>query len=143
MERALDFWRRTSATDAAIAELHRTELARMEREGAGLETLATGRSRRRIREVERARDGGTRAMGLMTFSKAAAIGPEPLTVVEMGGTALYERAVHAALATTPPRTPEEWKKDIFEKILEQPLKGGELRVTSDDLLPMTPIEGDD
>ena len=40
-------------------------------------------------------------------------------------------------------TPDEWKHDVFEKILEQPLTGGEVRISGDELVPMAPIEEDE
>lgn len=65
---------------------------------------------------------------------------EGFFIVEPGGLSIYERAVHEAFATSPPRTPAEWKEPVFISILGHDLVGGEFHYDVDTLEPMSILE---
>jgi hypothetical protein len=80
-------------------------------------------------------------MDVMILSKTGIIkGGEPIVVVEPGGKDYYRRKVHALLSTSAPKTPVEWKEEIFVKVLEQELKGGIFKYDVNSLEPMSIIE---
>ncbi len=150
IRKALDFYRHTGATDAAIAEYHRRELLALKEPSE--ESLA---SRRKLAERKTSPDAATRTMSEMAFGKTGNLlaveqsfqpaeafffAPENLVVVEPGGLSIFERAVHEAFATAPLRTPAAWKEPVFVGILGHDLVGGEFRYDVDTLEPMSIIE---
>ena len=138
---ALEFYDKTGATDEAIRAYHAERLADMVKSGKGELTPAASRSIARRRGKDASGDKATRDMGEMLASKTGVFeGPEPITVVEPGGLELHKRAVHQAMATAAPLTPQAWKEHVFLRILQEELKGGEFEYDVDSLAPISIIE---
>lgn len=140
MKRAIEFYDKTGATDEAILAHHRARLDEMVKSGAGLLTPGIARSKKAIGVRRAATDKGTEALGEMTASKSMVRSPETVVVVEPGGLDFYKRQVHEAFLKSVPRTPDEWKHEMFEGILEMELKGGEFTYDVDTLAPINIIE---
>jgi hypothetical protein len=141
IQNALDFYRQTGATDEAIREDHRAKLSVTEAFGGGVRLdAASRRARAALRSRRAAGDPGTRALGEMSFSKLVMANPEPIVVVEPGGLEMFKRGVHEALSVLSPRTPSEWKEHVFEKVLDQPLGGGEVTYGVNTVVPMAVLE---
>ncbi len=136
---ALSFYRETGATDRAINQRHAAKFERMLAMKQGLATPAIERAKLDERMKQKS-DAGTRALGVMAYSKSGISAPEPVVVIEPGGLDYYKRRVHEVLSTSKPRTPQEWKEQIFVTILDQKLKGGEFRYDVDTLSPISVIE---
>jgi hypothetical protein len=137
---ALEFYDRTGATDEAIRTYHGRKFAEMVLSGKGDATPEAERSITKRRSKEKSSDGGTRALGEMTLSKSGWSEPEAITVVEPGGLELHKRDVHQAMKDAPLRTPEEWKRIVFETILKEEIRGGEFEYDVDSLAPISIIE---
>lgn len=140
MKRAFEFYEKTGATDEAIAAHHRELFAQMAKAGVGLMTPGIQRSKKAIGVRRAASDKGTAALGEMTASKSMVRSPETVVVVEPGGLDFYKRQVHEAFTKSVPRTPDEWKRELFERILEMELKGGEFTYDVDTLAPIDIVE---
>jgi hypothetical protein len=140
IKNALEFYDRTGATDVAIERFHVERLAEMIKSGAGIPTREARRSLARKRAKYDSSDRGTQALSEMADSKTSAEGPESITVVEPGGLEMHKRAVHQAMASRSPLTPQEWKVRVFEQILEEELKGGEFVYDVDTLAPISIME---
>ena len=84
----------------------------------------------------------TKDLRVAIGSKSAMVAPaERFITVEPGGKNLYRYRVHQEFTSvTELRTPEEWKKPIFEKVLEMPLIGHTATYDTDSLKPFTIIE---
>ncbi len=143
IQEALAFYRKTGATDEAIAKHHRLRFAQMQAEEAGLPTPSVEKWKRWRKLKTRSTDPGTRALGELSYSKSGFVmDSESIVVIEPGGMQLFKRQVHQALGSAPPKTPEEWKRHVFLDILDQELKGGEFRYDVDTLAPISVIEED-
>ena len=141
IKNALDFYEKTGATDAAISRFHSERLAEMVASGAGLPSPEAQRSITRRRAKEASADKATRDLGEMVHSKTGIVsGAEPITVVEPGGLELHKRAVHTAMSSAAPRSPQEWKEHVFLQILQEELTGGEFEYRVDTLAPISIIE---
>lgn len=137
---ALAFYEKTGATDEAVASYHREKHADMVAASLGLATPAMERMKRHRTAKRKSADGGTRALAEMGMSKTVMIHPEPMIVVEPGGYALFKRQIHEAMSKGPTRPPALWKEQVFEKILDQPLVGGEEHYDINSLAPISIIE---
>jgi hypothetical protein len=138
---ALDFYRKTRATEAAVHDYQRHLFKEMEKAGLGEETPAIRKSKRDLSLRKMTWDPGTHAMAEMVGSKDGIFkGGEPMTVVEPGGHDYFKRQVRKLLAEHPLRTPTEWKEEVFVKVLDQELKGGEFKYDVDTLAPISIIE---
>jgi hypothetical protein len=143
IKRALEFYLHTGATDESIAAHHQIRAAMMTREGRGELTTEIQKAKSDIRIRLNATDPGTRDMGLMAKSKAGGnFRGEHMALIEPGGLDYYKRRVHEILAASEPKTPDEWKKQIFEVILEQPMVGGVVKYDVNSLAPLSIIEGE-
>ncbi len=143
IEKALELYDRTGATDAATAAYHRERLAAVDLDALARSAAGSKAARARLRYRMDASDAGTRALAEMGGSKTMIMhGSEPIVVVEPGGIELYKREVHERLAASSTHTPEWWKAEIFEQVLGQELKGGEFKYDSSSLAPLSLIEGE-
>jgi hypothetical protein len=142
IKNALEFYDRTGATDEAIRTHHLQKLMEMMAAGKGEATPEARSSIARRRSKDASADKATRDLGEMSLSKTGiVVGEEPITVIEPGGLELHKRAVHQAMSSPAPlRTPQEWKEEVFVKILQEELKGGEFVYDVDSLKPISIIE---
>ena len=141
IKNALEFYDRTGATDEAIRTYHADKYLGMVLAAAGVATPEAKRSIARRKSKEASADKATRAMGEMLDSKTGIVsGPEPITVIEPGGLELHKRAVHEAMKSGDPKSPQEWKEHVFVRILQEELKGGEFEYDVDSLAPISIIE---
>jgi len=84
------------------------------------------------------------AMTTAFLSKSAITTPaESITVVEPGGLWLYAIQIHDLLARGQRRTPDGWKKAVFEQILGQPLEGGTRTFSSMSVAPLSLMPDDE
>lgn len=86
-------------------------------------------------------DSGTRLLGEMAFSKTMVVDPEPILVVEPGGLNYYRHQIRGRFVLNKElRAPDEWKRFVFEEVLDQKLTGEKLRFDSSTPTPMSIIE---
>jgi hypothetical protein len=154
---ALEYYEKTGATEEAVRAHHGDRLRQMAAAGRGEANDVTRRSLQRLEEARRATEPGTKTLGEMGSAKVAEmpdaskfnkrlsgtaqpLGSHPLVVVEPGGYDYYKRRIHAAIEASPLRTPDEWKSEVFERILNYPLKGGEVRYDVNTLAPVSILE---
>jgi hypothetical protein len=136
IENALDFYRLTQATDAAVWRYHRQIHEQMVQAGLGETNPQIERSKRDLKAREFAWDPATRDLGRMVRSKTGIFqGGEPVVVVEPGGLDYYRRRIRELLFQNPLHTPAEWKETIFVQVLEQELKGGIVEYDVNSLQP--------
>jgi hypothetical protein len=114
----------------------------MDLEGAGHVTPEAAAAHARRDAHMSDPEAATRALAEMSMSKTAVLFPaEPVVVVEPGGLARYRRAVHERFVRgdPAPRTPDAWKRELFEDVLGQDLDdpGGERLYDPDSLEPMS------
>lgn len=133
---AHDFYKATGATDEAIVKYHKEKLDVMAKAKRG---EMTKQIQRAMKDVHMKDDGdpATKSLGRMMYSKSGVPGPEPITVVEPGGLDFFKRRVHETFGKTALRTPQEWKVELFERILDQKLEGGEFKYNVDTLAPIS------
>ncbi len=127
MRDALAFYEATGATEAAIAGRHQDALRGPDALTPNEARSAVLNAKAGLRMRRNDPDPASRDLGEMAFSKVLMIAPaETVTLIEPGGLAIYKSLVHEMLSDGEERTPLGWKTQLFEKILEQPLTGGDV-----------------
>ena len=113
------------------------------------EALAAQNEAAREARIAEASDEATRDLRILTGSKALAVtrSEGTITVVEPGARGYYRWQVRRGLTGIDAKkgdarlkTPQQWERHIFEKILRQPLGGGKFKYNSESLEAMSIIE---
>ena len=149
-------------TPEAVIEYHRKRMMKaagshFDEDSPFFQRLARSRLGIIEREnaINEAVDAATKDMRYMVFSKTFSTGTQDITVVEPGGKGYYlweldRRFTNQGAWTTDEnlspiellkqgrieialKTPEEWKKEVFESVLQQKLEGGEVLYDSSSL----------
>ena len=141
MKNALDFYRRTKATDEAIKDYHGFLAKEMEKLGKGETNDKLERTKKYLKMRELSWDPGSHDIGRMVGNKSGVHSPGgSITIFQPGGLDYYRRQIHKLMAEGTTRTTDEWKETVFVKVLEVELKGGVERYNLNTLEPFAVIE---